>query len=310
MSSSSSSSFKTGIFLFGGLQLILGLISANWAWRLWQTAEVDLPASFWGALALTLFLVGIAQINLVGPFRDRGHQMPVAKIALPYRLEPQFGGRALMWPYLSLAFAFGAPVFPMIRFLLTVEGSMAELKLIWIGLIGMGVIMGGATLFLGVQKLYERIHGSRTVVEVSAKTVKPGESFSLLVQYTPGRLRTEYLRVKWVCRRTETRSAAGSKGKTVETKILYEKELQPASPVHASVFQKTWTVTVPEEAELSTETPGLSLTWEIEIIATLPNAPDITETFVMTVDDPELRARWEAEWEAEAREDHRSSNGT
>jgi hypothetical protein len=305
-------SFKTSIFVFGGFQLTLGLVLGSWTWTIWQRAEGDLPAIFWGALALTLFLFGIAQINLVGPFRDWGYRLPERKIALAYRLEPLFGGTALTWPFLSVAFAFGMPVVPMILFLLNVEGPMTELNLIWIVLTLMGVIVGGVTLFLGLQKLYQRLNGSQTVVEASAETVKPGERLSLLVLYIPGRLVPDTIQVKLVCQKTVMRSRGGTSGKTTETKVIFEADIQPNVKIDSAIWQKSLSAILPEDAPLSTDPKqNGSITWGIDVIAHIPNAPDIAETFVFTVDDPELRVRWEAEWEAEVEEiDYRPTNGT
>ena len=291
--------FKTGIFVFGCIQLVLGLVSANWAWRLWKTAETEVPAVFWGVLALTLFFIGIAQINLVGPFRDLGYKFPQPNIALPYRLAPQLGGKEMIWPWLSVGIAFGLPVFPMILFVSKVEGKLAEFNLIWIGLTLMGAVVGGATLYLGALRLYQNLNGSETVVEASADTVKPGEQLSLLVQHTPGRLAAESIQVQLICRRTVIRSGKGSSGKTVETKILYKADLQP--PVRLSaLWQKSLTATLPEEALLSDASDSISgIHWGIDVSVRIPNAPDITETFIFTVDDPEIRAQWELESENE-----------
>ncbi len=292
--------FKSKIMIFGGIQLILGLMSAVWTWRLWRETVRVLPASFWGALALTIFLFGLAQINLVGPLRELGYRLPVPKFALPYRLEQPFAEVFSPWPMLSIAFAFGAPVFPMIMFVLNVEGVLAEMTLIWAGLTLMGVIIGGATLYLGVQKLYVRVNGSQTIVEASALTVKPEESFSVFVRHQPGKLVTESIQVKLICRRTITQTQTRSSGKIAETTILFETDLYPETPTYSDIWQETCTVTIPKDAELSTAlSASRSITWGIEVIARIPNAPDITETFLFTVDDPELRARQEAAWEAE-----------
>jgi hypothetical protein len=283
------------IVLYGVAQLILGVISASWAWRLWQNADRGVPASFWGVLALTLFLLGGAQINLVGPWRRK---RVVPQIALPYRLEPEFGEVFKVWPMFSLALTFGMPVFPMILFLLKVEGNLAELRLIWVGLTLAGAVVGGATFWLGLRKLYEQVNGTQTVVETSAEVLKPGESFSVFVQVASGRVAVSLIQVKLVCKETwfPRRNRAG---KVAETKWLYEREVESV-PHPGAGWQRSFSVTVPETAPLSTEPhQRRSITWGIEVRGERPNAPDFAEWFVFTVDDPEVRARLEAAWEAE-----------
>lgn len=292
--SSTKITIKPWALILGFVQLVGGVASAGWAWRLWDRAEVEVPASFWGALALALFCVGLAQINLVGPFRSPARLAP--PIALPHRLEAD-GAALTGWVLFSIAFAFGAPALPMGMFALKVEGKLAELDVIWLGLTLIGVLIGGVTLWLGIRKLFEQVNGSQTVVESSAETVKPGETFSMLVQYTPGKLRADGVEVRLICQQVDVQSKKS--GKVAETKVLFERELQPLLPVD-SVWQKTWQLTLPEDAPLSTD-PATSriITWAIQVTTQIPNAPDLSALFIFTVDDPDLRARWEAEWAAE-----------
>lgn len=293
--------FKMGVFIFGCGQLILGLISANWAWSLWKKGETGVPAGFWAALALTLFLFGIAQINLIGPFRDSGYSFSGAKIALPYRLKPLWGGEEMIWPMFSIAMAFGLPVIPMILFILNIEGNLAELRIIWVGLTLMGVIVGGSTFYLGLKKLYQRLIGSTTIVEVSAETAIPGERLSILVRHTPGRLATEYIQVKLVCRNIVRRSGEKSSENVRGTNIIYESDIQPSIRIESATWQKSLQVVLPADAPLSTHPDANpNITWAIDVIAQIPNAPDIIETFVFMVDDPELRTLLEAEADEES----------
>lgn len=290
--SSTKITVKPWVLILGGGQLVGGVVSAGWAWQLWARAEVGVPASFWGALALALFCVGLAQINLVGPFRTMIPARPISSIALPHQLEAD-GAALTVWTLFSIAFAFGAPALPMGLFARKVEGTLAELDVIWFGLTLAGVLIGGATLWLGLRKLFEQINGSQTVVESSAATVKPGETFSVLVQYTPGKLRADGVQVSLICQQVDVQ--AKKSGKVAETKVLFERELQPFLPVN-SVWQKTWQLTLPEDAPLSTD-PATAriITWGIQVTTQIPNAPDLSEMFIFTVDDPELRARWDAE---------------
>lgn len=285
------------ILLYGSVQLLLALISGNWAWALWDRAEREIPAAFWGALALTLFLLGGAQINLMGPLRElRGHP-PVPRLALPFRLKPQFGEALNIWTMFSLAFTFGAPVIPLILLWVKAEGNLAELSLIWAGLALTGAILGGATFWLGLKKLYEQLNGSQTVVETSAETVKPGENLAVFVQFTPGKLPVARLRVKLMCQETRTPRNNRS-GKVSETKSLYEREVESILRPE-SVWQRSCSVILPETGPLSLDTQSHAITWGFEVTAEMPGAPDVKELFVFTVDDPDLRARLEAEWEAE-----------
>lgn len=297
ISLSSPSGFKPGIFLFGGVQLSLGIAAALWAGRIWARAEVGLPASFWGAVALAIFLFGLAQINLVGPLRAlRGHRPP-PKLALPYRLAPRFGEVLTVWPLFSLAFAFGAPVVPMIFFLLRVEGDLAEFNLIWVGLTLTGALLGGATFWLGLKKLFEQFNGSQTFVEASAETVKPGESFSVFVRHLPGKIWAGEIQVKVVCQTEDTRPRKG--GKVVEKTVLFEQVIQPPISLTSAGWQGTWHVTLPEGVPLSEPHPNVDTMWGIEVRVQIPNAPDFVEMYGFIVDDPELRARWEKEWAAQ-----------
>lgn len=290
--SSAKITIKPWVLILGVGQLVGGVAAAGWAWRLWERAEVGVPVSFWGALTLALFCTGLAQINLVGPFRTLIPARSVSSIALPHRLEAD-GAALTLWTLFSIAFAFGAPAVPMGMFALKVEGQLAELNVIWLGLTLIGVLIGGATLWLGIRELFKQVNGSQTVVESSAETVKPGETFSVLVQYTPGKLRVDGVQVKLICRRVDVQSKKS--GKVAETKVLFEQILQPLTSVN-SVWQKTWQATVPEDAPLSSESMQAStLTWGIEVTTQIPNAPDLLEMFIFTVDDPGLRARWDAE---------------
>lgn len=284
------------IWLYGGVQLILALMSANWAWTLWNRAEGGIPAAFWGALALTLFLLGGAQINLVGPLREPRGDPPPPKV-LPYRLPSQFGEAITIWTMFSLAFTFGAPVLPLIVMGWNAEGALAEWSLIWGGLALTGAILGGATFVLGLQKLYERLNGSQTLVEASAETVKPGEEMDVFVQFTPGKLPVARLQVKLVCQ--ETHTPRNRSNKVSETKVLYEAEVASFFRPER-VWQGRFSVIVPETAPLSlASNANHTITWGLEVIAEMPGAPDVKELFLFTVDDPAQRARLEAKWSAE-----------
>ena len=126
----------------------------------------------------------------------------------------------------------------------------------------------------------------------------------VFVWHQPGKLITESIQVKLICRRTITQTQARSSGKIAETTILFETDLYPETPTYSDLLQETCAVTIPKDAELSTDlSTSRSITWGIDVIARIPNAPDITETFLFTVDDPELRARQEAAWEAEDAEE-------
>jgi hypothetical protein len=103
------------------LLLAVFLLALWWAWQAWQSAAGVPNDRFWAAMALALFAGGLAQINLIGPLRERLTQPPTSRLALPARLYPEGTPQGLVWPMFSLAVAFGAPFLPLLMLILTVE---------------------------------------------------------------------------------------------------------------------------------------------------------------------------------------------
>src|SRR6185503_7333999 len=216
------------ISLLAVVQLAVCLLALWWAWRACRSADGGLTDRFWGAMALALFAGGLAQINLVGPLRERIAQPSTSRLALPVRLSADGAPQGLEWPMFSLALAFGAPFWPLLMLIFSAETKwIVELQLIWIGLALLSLFVAGVGIYLGGRALYRRLAGGQTIIEIESDPVQADQTVSGFVWYQSGRIPTEKIEVsllgqKTFTKRTGSRSAnnPSAVGVRTETTVL------------------------------------------------------------------------------------------
>ncbi|GIK43105.1 MAG: hypothetical protein BroJett011_69380 [Chloroflexota bacterium] len=266
------------------LQLAVFLLGLWWAWQAWQSTDGIPNDRFWAAMALALFAGGLAQINLIGPLRERFTPMPASRLALPVRLYPDGTPQDLVWPMFSLAFAFGAPFPPLLMLIITAEtGWMVELRLIWIGLALLSLFVTGVGIYMGGRALYRRLSGGQTIIEVETGTAQAGQTVQGFVWHQSGRIPSERIEVALVGRETLTRRGRPTR---TETTDLYREVVVPAVMLDlaAGPWQKNFAFTIPEDAPSSApHTANPMVIWGLDVQVNLKDAPDLTLTFPFTV---------------------------
>ncbi|MCL4298578.1 MAG: hypothetical protein KJ077_22765 [Anaerolineae bacterium] len=266
------------------LQLAIFLLGLWWAWQAWQSAAGVPNDRFWAAMALALFAGGLAQINLIGPLRERFTPMPASLLALPVRLYPDGTPQDLVWPMFSLAFAFGAPFPPLLMLIITAEtGWLVELRLIWIGLALLSLFVTGVGIYMGGRALYRRLSGGQTIIEVENDTIQAGKMMQGFVWHQSGRIPSERIGVALVGRKTLTRRGRPTR---TETTDLYREVVVPAMILDpaAGPWQKHFSFTIPVEAPSSApHTANPMIVWGLDVRVNLKDAPDLTLIFPFTV---------------------------
>jgi hypothetical protein len=291
---------KWNAILIGVIQILIALACLYWASSLLpgSRGRPTLPAEFWLAVAIALLCLGLAQINIVGPLREKYAPPKVRPLTLKVRLEPEFGGTGLIYPILSLAIAFGLPLIPLIIFIFSPkQGWIEELNLIWIGFALVGAVITAITAYLGLQRVYQSFNASEVNVEASTDTVKPEESFLILVEYRPGRLPVQSIQTRLICHESKVVEEWKGTGKnrhlskSIQNNVIYKADLHPPEPLNAanpSVWQKSVTVPIPADARPSTSPAAdYAITWSIKVVLHISGAPDITERYPFTVIDTE-----------------------
>jgi hypothetical protein len=282
------------ISLLAVLQLAVCLLALWWAWRAWQSAEGVPTDRFWGAVALALFAGGLAQINLVGPLRERFAQPSTSRLALPVRLSADGAPQGLEWPMFSLAVAFGAPFWPLLMLIFSAETKwMVELQLIWIGLAFLSLFVAGVGIYLGGRGLYRRLAGGQTIVEVETDQAQADQTMSGFVWYQPGRVPAENIEISLVgqktfTKRVQSRSATSQSplSSRTETTVLHQQVVCPATALDpaAGPWQKQFSFTIPADALSSApHTANPMITWGLEVRVNLKGTPDMNLTFPFIV---------------------------
>lgn len=298
------------ISFLGLLQMAIFLLALWWTWQAWQIAAGVPNDQFWAAMALALFAGGLAQINLIGPLRERFTPMPASRLALPVRLHPDGTPQDLVWPMFSLAFAFGAPFPPLLMLIITAEtGWMVELRLIWIGLALLSLFVTGVGIYMGGRALYRRLSGGQTIVEVETGTAQAGQTVQGFVWHQSGRIPSERIEVALVGRKTLTRRGRPTR---TETTDLYREVVVPAVALDPATgpWQKHFSFTIPEDACSSApHTANPMIIWGLDVQVKLKDAPDLTLTFPFTVSGLDHDDAEEDQELAEVEEDF-EENGT
>ncbi|GAB4458724.1 MAG: hypothetical protein Fur0044_51740 [Anaerolineae bacterium] len=281
---SSTQSGRARVFFLGLLQLLICLLALWWAWRIWQNAGGAASDRFWAALALALFAGGLAQINLVGPLRERLSRLSTSRLALPVRLSADGAPQGLEWPMFSLALAFALPFLPLLLVVFNLETEwMVEMRLIWIGLALVSALVTAFGGYLGGQALYKRLAGGQTIVEVERETAQAGQTLQGFVWHQSGRIPSEQIKVELVGRKTLTRRGRVHR---TETTILHREVLVPAVLLDPALglWQKSFSFTIPLEARSSApHTANPMIIWGLDVQVNLKDAPDFTLTFPFTV---------------------------
>jgi hypothetical protein len=184
---------------------------------------------------------------------------------------------------IPLILAFGLPVYPLLRLAWL---NWLELGLIWVGFALMGIIVAVVCLYIIGRQIYLLWGGSQTVVELSHEIIHPGQTIQAALAYRPGRLLTQSLVAKLICRETVRLREPGRGGRHV-TAIHLEETLIACSEADIPSLQfgsQPVTITIPEEALISTDPDHFPLIeWWIEVTIKVAQAPDFRLTFPIKV---------------------------
>ncbi|HYF65967.1 MAG TPA: hypothetical protein VD886_24270 [Herpetosiphonaceae bacterium] len=285
------SSMRVRVLAQGVIALILCLLMVWQAWHVYQNAQTNVTDRFWGAVALALFLGGLAQVNIVGFVRERLRTPSTQQYCtFPIHLYADGDARGLAWPMLSMAFTFGMPCIPLLLLSITATTHwLAELRLIWIGFTLSSALIGGITLFMGVRAIYTSLTGTQIIVEVESATIAAGDSMRGAIHHTSGRIAAQMVEIALVCRQTYTKRSS----RQTTTTYLHQQDLITPSDMQAVSGQASFpvTLTIPPRAYPSAPyTANPMVVWSIDVKVVLHNAPDITMTFPFTVIKREHRS--------------------
>ncbi len=264
--------------LVGLAQAVIALGALLWAGQLWRADDGQFTDRVWGALALAVFAGALAPLNLLGPLRDRLVRAGLGPRRLfPHRLHPYGAPGSLAGPMLGLALAFGLPVFPLSMLVLTARTPwIVDLQLIWLGLIGLGVVLAAAGALVGGRALYQQLAGGRAVVEISRHPVTAGEAVQALVAYQPGRLAPEAVTVDLVCQ------AAVARGHTGPHEVVRQPLGALPSPA-AGPTERRFEFALPLDARASTSPHAdRAIFWYLEVAEAFPGAPDARTPYHFT----------------------------
>ena len=151
----------------------------------------------------------------------------------------------------------------------------------------MGAIVAVVCLYIIGRQIYLIWGGSQTVVELSHEIIHPGQIIEVALAYRPGRLLTQALEAKMVCRETVRLRERGRGGGRYVTAIHLEETLIACNEADIPSLQfgsQPVTITIPEDAPPTTNPDHYPLIeWWIEATIKVAQAPDFRLTFPFKV---------------------------
>ena len=268
----------------GGIQLIIGLGAVIWAGRLWPIYQETHTTTFWWAVALACFMLGLSWVNIFLPIIQYSLRPSLHGTYLPVRLQRQLDEN-LTWSVSILGIVFGASAIPLWIVTFTAPGDSIE-RFFSIGLGLVATIFALIMLAMTGRQVYIALIAHRFQVEAESASILPGENMTCVVQYQRGRFPAQDISIYLECRRVRRESLTGPGRDHIVTDILYNEPIftLPTHELDSESWHKTLQFTLPLESVSSTAGSNYPIvTWAIKTQVSIANAPDFSEHFIFEV---------------------------